>query len=84
MIFDFPAASSFSATVPLTPREVADFAAGFLYVNIHSTNYPEGAIRGQFIAGPAAAVAAAIPTVREWGALLMAAMLAALAWWRTR
>jgi hypothetical protein len=85
VIFDFANTSPFSGTVPLTPRLVADFAAGFLYVNIHSVEFEEGAIRGQFIAGAAApATAANIPTASEWGLLLLAVGLAVTAFLRVR
>ena len=34
---------------PMTPARVADLKAGLLYVNIHSTSYPAGEIRGQIL-----------------------------------
>ena len=85
VVFDFPTTSSFNSTAPLTPRLVADFAAGFLYVNVHSANYDTGEIRGQ-VAGAAAPApsTAVIPTLSEWAAMLMAGLLAMLAWWRMR
>lgn len=83
VVFDFPNTSPFSGNVPLTPRLVADFAAGFLYVNIHSLpDYPDGEIRGQLISGAAPSHLAAIPTAGEWALLLMMVSLAGLAWWR--
>jgi hypothetical protein len=33
----------------MTPARVADLKAGLLYVNIHSTSYPAGEIRGQIL-----------------------------------
>ncbi|MGZ5432752.1 MAG: CHRD domain-containing protein, partial [Thermoanaerobaculia bacterium] len=85
VVFDFPNTSPFASDVPLTPRLVADFAAGFLYVNIHSLpDYPDGEIRGQLIAGAAPASLAAIPTAGQWALLLMTLSLAAMAWWRMR
>jgi len=84
VVFDFDNISPFAANVPLTPRLVADFAAGFLYVNIHSPNYEQGEIRGQLIAGAAASAEVAIPTVSEWAMLLMMLALATLAAWRMR
>ncbi len=85
IVFDFDNFSPFAANVPLTPRLVADFAAGFLYVNIHSLpNYETGEIRGQLIAGAAAPAGVAIPTVSEWAMLLMMLTLATLAAWRMR
>ncbi|HYH08356.1 MAG TPA: CHRD domain-containing protein [Thermoanaerobaculia bacterium] len=78
-VFDYPLSNPFSGTTPLTPRLAADFAAGFLYVNIHSTNYEEGEIRGQLIAAPAAPAGAAIPTLSEWALLALALSLAWIA-----
>ena len=46
IVFTFPSAASPIATnVPMTPRFVADFAAGFLYVDVHAGAGP--VIRGQ-------------------------------------
>ncbi|HEU4522749.1 MAG TPA: CHRD domain-containing protein, partial [Thermoanaerobaculia bacterium] len=72
VVFDFPVTTPFSGDVPLTPRLVADFAAGFLYVNIHSPDYDTGEIRGQLF-GPAAPLPppVAIPALGEWALLLM-------------
>jgi hypothetical protein len=81
VIFDFPNTNPFSSNVPLTPRLIADFAAGFLYVNIHSTLFDAGEIRGQLL-GPAAAApgeVTAIPTLPQWGLLLLAAALGIVA-----
>jgi hypothetical protein len=85
VIFDFPNTSPFSGDVPLTPRLVADFTAGFLYVNIHSTAFEEGEIRGQLI-GSAVVVAAQanIPTLGAWGLLLLLLALAGVALVRVR
>lgn len=72
-IFNFPETNPFSGDVPLTPRLVADFAAGFLYVNIHSTDYDTGEIRGQLLGAESPAVdLAVIPTASEWGLIAMA------------
>lgn len=38
--FDLPSSQFFTLNVPMTPRMVADFAAGFLYVNVHSARFP--------------------------------------------
>ena len=78
-IFNYPLTSSFSGTTPLSPRLIADFAAGFLYVNVHSTDYDTGEIRGQLIGPPAPSHVAAIPTASEWALLIMALTLTALA-----
>jgi hypothetical protein len=86
VVFHFPATGgSFAGTAPLTPRLIADFAAGFLYVNIHSVNYDTGEIRGQLIPGLAPAIGAApAPTLGEWAMILMALSLIAIAWVRMR
>jgi len=84
VVFDFPNTSPFSGDAPLTPRLVADFAAGFLYVNVHSANYDEGEIRGQLFGPAAVASPASIPTLSVWTALMMALALAGMAWWRMR
>jgi CHRD domain/Prealbumin-like fold domain len=86
VVFDFNhLVNPFSGNVPLTPRLIADFAAGFLYVNIHTTNFPEGEIRGQLIAGaPASANVGGVPTAETWALVMMMLMLGAAAWWRMR
>ncbi len=85
VIYDFPNTSPFSGNVPLTPRLIADFAAGFLYVNIHSPDYEEGEIRGQaFGAAIVQASTASIPTLGEWGLLLLMLALAGAALLRVR
>lgn len=84
-IFDFANTSPFQANVPLTPRLVADFAAGFLYVNIHSLpDYEQGEIRGQLIEGSAPSHLQHVPTASEWALILLTLSLAAMAWWRMR
>jgi CHRD domain/Prealbumin-like fold domain len=84
VIFDFPLAQQFSGDAPLgTPRLIADFAAGFLYINIHSPNYPDGEIRGQLIAGPVVEPTP-IPLFDHWVALLLAMALVSVAVWRMR
>ena len=84
LVFSFASpADGFSGDVPMTPRLLADFAAGFLYVEVHAGEVEGGgggAIRGQLAAEQAAA--AIIPTASEWALLLLALALAALAWRR--
>ena len=85
VVFDFANTSPFEDDVPLSPRLVADFAAGFLYVNIHSLpDYPDGEIRGQLIAAAAPVHLQQVPTASEWALILMVLSLAAMAWWRMR
>ena len=38
--------------IPLNAQRVADLKAGLLYVNIHSTAFPAGEIKGQILPGP--------------------------------
>ena len=85
VVFDFGAASNFFGNVPMSPRLVADFAAGFLYVNVHSADYPEGEIRGQVFAGATAGQGvAAAPTLSEWAMILLVLSMLGLGWWRLR
>ena len=84
MIFDFVLGSSFSGTVPLVPRLVADFAAGFLYVDVHSPDYPTGEIRGNVFGAEAPAFHEDVPTASEWALILIAFCLALAAWRRLR
>jgi uncharacterized repeat protein (TIGR01451 family) len=39
--------------IALTAAQVQQLKAGLLYINVHSTNFPNGEIRGQFLAQPA-------------------------------
>jgi CHRD domain len=41
---------------PLTPALVSDLLAGNIYVNIHSTQFPNGEIRGQLVPEPSSLV----------------------------
>ena len=70
-------ASPFLLLTPMTPRDVADLMAGFLYVNVHSADFPDGEVRGQIVVLPATPVTE-IPTLGEWGMLLLALALALL------
>jgi hypothetical protein len=82
VVFDFPPAGSFSGSAPLTPRLVADFAAGFLYLEVHSADFPDGEIRGQLTA--TSPITAAIPMFDGWMMMALIAALASLAVWRMR
>lgn len=66
-------ASPFSLTPSLSPRDVADLLAGFLYVNIHSEEAPDGEIRGQIVNQPLSVLD--VPTLDQWGLLLLALAL---------
>ena len=43
---------TFSGTITLTPANVADLNAGLYYVNVHSTTFPGGELRGQISTAP--------------------------------
>jgi glucose/arabinose dehydrogenase len=47
-VFDLPPGSFDNFQITLTPQQVSDLKAGLFYVNVHSTNFPAGEIRGQF------------------------------------
>ena len=84
VIFTLPTTTPTSGDAPLTPRLVADFAAGFLYVDIHSANYPAGEIRGQLF-GPASVIAPAqVPALSASAVLMMVLLLAMVGWWRMK
>jgi len=70
-------ASPFSLNPTLSPRDVADLVAGFLYVNVHTEENPDGEIRGQIVVSAPSVIE--IPTLGEWGLLLLALSLAAVA-----
>jgi len=80
VVFDYPVGSTFSGTTPLTPRLVADFAAGFLYVNVHSVNYDTGEIRGQVAEAPVEPA----PALGEWVLIALAMTVAAVGLARMR
>src|SRR5260370_33665577 len=41
-------------SISLTATDVANLKNGLLYINVHSSNFPNGEIRGQFQGGPSA------------------------------
>jgi len=56
----------------------AGLAAGRAYVNIHTTTFPPGEIRG-FLVPQASPDVGSIPTLTQWGLIALAALLAAAA-----
>lgn len=62
--------SPFALDAPLTPRDVADLVAGFLYVNIHSDFAPDGEIRGQIVDGLALGPLS-IPALGPWAMVVL-------------
>ncbi|HWW61015.1 MAG TPA: CHRD domain-containing protein, partial [Thermoanaerobaculia bacterium] len=66
-VFTFPNAATPNANVPMSPRLVADFAGGLLYLDIHSNGGSEETtdeIRGQIGAPPAAVTTGTIRIVK--------------------
>jgi hypothetical protein len=63
VVFGLPAGSpKVGAVGPLSPAQEADLNAGLYYVNIHSTMFPGGEIRGQILSS--------VPTENSsWGAI---------------
>ncbi|HEU4934272.1 MAG TPA: PQQ-dependent sugar dehydrogenase [Pyrinomonadaceae bacterium] len=47
-IFPLPLGQISDFQINLTPAQVQDLKNGLLYVNVHSSNFPSGEIRGQF------------------------------------
>jgi len=54
----------------VSPAQAADFKAGLWYVNVHTTQYPGGEIRGQLDA------ATPVPAMSPWGLIALGTMLA--------
>jgi uncharacterized repeat protein (TIGR01451 family) len=48
ILFPIPSGQLNDFRISLTPQQVQDLKNGFLYVNVHSSNFPSGEIRGQF------------------------------------
>jgi hypothetical protein len=42
-------AGTVSGTGTLTPAQVTDMQNGMMYVNVHTSTYPNGEIRGQIV-----------------------------------
>ena len=47
--YNFRGVWRYNDTEPLTPERVQQLLAGELYVNIHTTGYPDGELRGQVL-----------------------------------
>ena len=54
ILFPLPNGNVSDFQVTLTPTDVSDLKNGLLYVNVHSSNFPNGEIRGQFGTSPSA------------------------------
>jgi uncharacterized repeat protein (TIGR01451 family) len=56
ILFPLPAAGTFTDfEIALTPQDVQNLKAGLLYLNVHSSTFPNGEIRGQFLTSLGAA-----------------------------
>ncbi|MCA1594501.1 MAG: PQQ-dependent sugar dehydrogenase, partial [Acidobacteria bacterium] len=60
VLIDLPAGGNFNDfPITLTPQQVRDLKAGLLYINVHSSAFPAGEIRGQFGGQPSASLSIA-------------------------
>lgn len=57
-LFDLPLGQVNDFLINLTNQQAADLKAGLLYVNVHSTTFPNGEIRGQFLSSGSSSVVA--------------------------
>jgi uncharacterized repeat protein (TIGR01451 family) len=48
ILFPLPNGNVSDFEITLTPNDVSDLKNGLLYINVHSANFPNGEIRGQF------------------------------------
>jgi uncharacterized repeat protein (TIGR01451 family) len=49
VLFPLPLGQVDDFQIVLTPSQVQDLKNGLLYINVHSSNFPNGEIRGQFV-----------------------------------
>jgi len=54
ILFPLPNGNVSDFLISLTPTDVSNLKSGQLYVNVHTVNFPNGEIRGQFGAGVSA------------------------------
>src|SRR5438067_4827522 len=54
ILFPLPNGNVSDFLISLTPTDVSNLKSGQLYVNVHTANFPNGEIRGQFGAGASA------------------------------
>ena len=66
----------------LTAAQIADLDAGNLYFNVHTAAFPGGEVRGQILHAPLAGPAATIPTLSQWGVVLLSLLIASVIGWR--
>lgn len=66
----------YSNSIVLTPAQKVQFLAGLWYVNIHTTLYPAGEVRGQLKEGTLTGICpATIPTLSQWGLIILGCVL---------
>ena len=75
-VFNCPAGAT------LTPTQITDLDAGNLYFNVHTGAFPGGEVRGQILHAPVAGPAAPIPTLSQWGILLLSLLIVSAIGWR--
>lgn len=81
-VFPAPVAFLCPAGSTLTAAQIDDLDAGNLYFNVHSAEFPGGEIRGQILHAPAAGPAAPIPTLSQWGTILLSLLIVSAIGWR--
>jgi glucose/arabinose dehydrogenase len=64
VLFPLPLGQLSDHKIELTPQQVADLKAGLHYINVHTSNFMNGEIRGQF--GPAANASIVVSTASSF------------------